>query len=96
MLNSRILPLSVFTYQYRVHIIIRSFESPDGNAWTDIRKKVEGSSQSQVQRHMTLANYIPHSACQYNRWIKYAIQTGSRQGAYGNGSALHVWLTLIY
>ena len=41
--NTRIFTLRVFTNEDRIHVVVESFETFDGNAGTDIGKEIKGS-----------------------------------------------------
>lgn len=56
MLNARVFTLSVLSDQDGVDIIIRGLVASDGSAGSQISEEVERSSESKVQRDMSLAN----------------------------------------
>lgn len=56
-LNTRVLSLGVFTDQNGVDIVVGSLVTLDGDTWTDVGEKGEGSSQSQVKGNVTFSDY---------------------------------------
>ena len=54
--NTRVLTLSVFTDKNSVNTLVRSLETNNGLAWSDVGEKVESSSKSQVKRDVTLTD----------------------------------------
>lgn len=56
MFNARVLPLSIFTNQNSIYIVVRGFETFDGNTRSDIGEKIECTSERQVKGYMTLSN----------------------------------------
>lgn len=68
MLNSRVFSLSVLTDQDNVNIVVWSLVAGNGSARAEVSKEVEGSSEGQVERNMSLANgglVEPSVICMY-------------------------------
>jgi hypothetical protein len=56
MFNPRVLPLSVFSDEHRVNVLVWGFETFDRGAWTNIGKQIEGPSESKVEGDVALSN----------------------------------------
>jgi hypothetical protein len=55
-LNTRVLSLGVLSDKNGVDVVVSSLVSLDGNTWSDVGKEGECSSQSQIQRDVTLSD----------------------------------------
>ena len=64
-LNAGVLALGVLADQDRVDIVVRGLVTGNRAARSEVGEEVEGSSESQVERDVTLANrrLKPHSVC---------------------------------
>lgn len=56
MLDTGVLALSVLTDEDGVHVIVCRLETLDGYTRTDVGEQVEGTTKSEVERDMALAN----------------------------------------
>lgn len=56
MLDARVFTLCVFADENRVNVGVGSFVADNRPAWSDIGKEVEGASEGQVERDVTLAD----------------------------------------
>jgi len=55
-LNARVFSFGVFTDQDGIDVVVGSFVALKGTARADVGEKVEGSSECEVERDVTLAN----------------------------------------
>jgi hypothetical protein len=54
--NTGVLSFSILSDQHGVDVIIRSLETLNGYAWSNVGKQVESSAKSKVERDMSLSN----------------------------------------
>lgn len=54
--NAGVLSFGVFTDEHSVDVVVSGLETFDGLAWSNVRKEVEGSSEGQVERDVTLTD----------------------------------------
>lgn len=57
MLDTRVLSLCVLTDQDSVDVVVRGLVAFDGSAWSNVGEEVKGSSEGQVQGHVSLSNW---------------------------------------
>jgi hypothetical protein len=57
MLYTRIFAFRVFANQYSIHVVVWSLETLNRDTRPNVGEEVEGPSQSQIQRNVSLSNY---------------------------------------
>ena len=54
-LNPRVLPLSILSYEYSVDIVVRGLVTRDGFARTDVGEKIESTAKSEIEGDVTFS-----------------------------------------
>lgn len=55
MLDARVFSFRILSYQYSVHVVVRSFVASDGFAGADVCKEVEGSTEGKIEGYVPFA-----------------------------------------
>lgn len=75
MLDTRVLSLGVLTDENGVDVVVSSLVTVDGNTWANVCEKGKGTTKSQVERDVTLADRGSEGTLESDRVLLDAVHS---------------------